>query len=279
MPVAPLPGQELIIVTNQVLYAQETGSVESTLKDFKVLAEKIERTLDGFIVAIDKLQEEKVWENIGSIAQNVSDITGALNKPTSINSIVDDLEATMSSAKNILTNIQNGQGTIGRLLYKDDIYNDIAFVTNHIKNGEGSIGRLLVKDEFYLRLASLMSKAEVILNDVNQYGILFHLDKGWKRLRARRMNMMQKLCTPQEFRNYFNDELDSITTSIERVSIVLQRSDEICPYGGLLFQNPEYLKVYSELLRRVGTLEEALEMYNQQVVDEDVRTVEFLECN
>lgn len=279
MPVPPLPGQELIIVTDQVLYAEETGSIESTLKDFRYLAQKIEHTLDGFIEAFDKLHEEKVWENFGTIAQNLVDITGAINKPKALSSIVDDFAATMNSAKEITENIQSGKGTLGKFIYSDDVYNNIAFVTKHIQSGEGSLGRILVKDEFYLRLASLMSKAEVVLNDVNQYGILFHLDKGWKRLRARRMNLMQKLCSPQEFRNYFNDELDTITTSLERVSIVLQKSDEACPCGGLLFQNPEYLKVYSELLRRVGTLEESLEMYNQQVVDQDVRSVEFLEID
>ncbi|MBA2727720.1 MAG: MCE family protein [Parachlamydiaceae bacterium] len=347
MPRLPLPGQTLILVTDQVLYSEESGSIESTLKDFKGLTEKIERTLEGFIEAFDKLHDQKVWENVGTIAQNLVDITGALNKPKALDSIVDDFATSMNSAKEILASIQEGKGalgkfiynddiyndfsattnsakeifanvqegkgtlgkllykddiykdfaatsnsakeifasvqegkgTLGKLLYKDDIYNDLAFVTKHIQSGEGSLGKILVNDDFYLRLASLMSKAEVVLNDINHYGILFHTDKGWKRLRARRMNMIEKLCSPQEFRNYFNDELDSITTSIERVSVVLQKSDEVCPNGGLLFQNPEYLKVYSELLRRVGTLEESLEMYNQQVVDQDVRSVEFLEIN
>lgn len=276
MPVVPLKGQELILVSDQILFATETGSVESTLKEFKELSDKIELTLDGFIEAFDKMHKDMVWENIGKIAQNLVDITEAINKPHQLTEILDNLSATSASGKQIFTDIQSGSGTLGKFIYSEDIHQDLAFITNAVRQGEGSIGKMLIKDDFYLRLSSLMSKAEVVLNDVNHYGLLFHLDKGWKRLRARRLNLMQKLCSPQEFRNYFNDEIDSITTSIERVSLVLQRSDEICPYG-YLFQNPEYVKVYSELLRRVGTLEEYLEMYNQQVTDCDVRSVEFLE--
>ncbi len=304
MPLPPLKGKELIPVTDQVIFATETGSVESTLKEFKELSDKIEVTLDGFIEAFGKLHDEKVWENVGNIAQNLKEITDAVNKPESLRSTVEDLSVAMGSARDILEGIHEGRGTLGKLvrsddlyndlrhiaaaimnsegslgklIYNDDIHKDLAFITNTIQSGQGSLGKILINDDFYLRLASLMSKAEVVLNDVNHYGLLFHLDKGWKRLRARRMNLMQQLCSAQQFRNYFNDELDSITTSLERVSLVLQKSDEVCD-GGLLFQNPEYLKVYSELLRRVSTLEESLEMYNQQVVDMDVKKVEFLDC-
>src|SRR5581483_903000 len=98
------------------------------------------------------------------------------------------------------------------------------------------------------------------------YGILFHSDKRWQRLRARRLNLLQKLQSPQEFRNYFNDEVNQISTSLSRVYMVLNEVGQD-PYGGCLLYDQEYNKVFSELMRRVSMLEEEVKMYNAQVVE------------
>lgn len=263
-------GEQRILVTDQTLYANETGSVESTLKEFSELSDKIEITLNGFIEAFDvmhknqlwdhlsdavkqvdsiatALNESKMWEGANRIINNVESITASLNDPDKLRKIVDDVSKMSTSGTNILA---------------------------HIEQGNGTIGKLIVTDEFYLSTASLLSKAEVILNDINHYGILFQQDKGWQRLRARRLNLLQTLRTPQEFRNYFNDEIDSIATSLERVSMVIEEVEALPCQS--LWQNPYYVKVYAELLRRVATLEEYLQMYNQQVVDTQVQRTEFI---
>lgn len=280
-PMPPRPGEELIPVTDQTLYSIESGSVESTLKEIKQLSDKLELALDSFNDAFHTLKEGSTWKHVSSIVQNINDITDALNKPDQLTASLDDFAATLDNTKVVTTDLREGKGTMGKFFAKDDLYNNLiaisdtsAKIVNRVNAGEGTLGKIVAADDLYLRLSSLFSKAEVILNDVNHYGILFNQDKGWKRLRARRLNLMQELSSPQQFRNYFNDEIDNITTSLERVAMVMQKSDEACPYGYLL-QNPEYAKVYAELLRRVGTLEEYLEMYNQQVVDCEVRSVEF----
>jgi phospholipid/cholesterol/gamma-HCH transport system substrate-binding protein len=272
-PMIPKEGEKLIPLTSEmVIYSNETGSVESTLKEFQQLSDKVEVALDGLIDSFNKIRDQKIWEHAGStisnidemvadlkktrfidhvnsIVKNFDEASSVLNQPNKLASIFDNITATSQKAMNIFTKIENG---------------------------EGSIGKILIKDDFYLRLASLMSKAEVILNDVNHYGVLFHLDKGWQRLRARRLNLLASLSTPQEFRNYFNDEIDSISVTLERVSMVVEEIDSLpCQ---TLWQNPEYIKVYAELLRRVATLEEYLQMYNQQVVDSSVSNTEFINC-
>lgn len=254
-------GEKKILVSNQVIYANETGSVESTLKEFKSLSDKIEITLDGFNDAFDQLKKQNFWENIGSTARNLDDITATLNQPEKLNNIMDNFHA---SSKDF--------AEASRTFNKTS--RSLNTVMTNVQRGEGSVGKILVKDDFYLRLSSIMSKAEVVLNDVNHYGILFHLDKGWQRLRARRLNLLQKLSTPVEFRNYFNDELDSITTSLERVSDVIEEVDSLPCQS--LWQSQGYIKVYGELLRRVAMLEEYLQMYNQQVMECPVLETEFL---
>jgi phospholipid/cholesterol/gamma-HCH transport system substrate-binding protein len=217
----------------------------------------VEITLDGFNDALKKLRENQFWENLSKTANNISEITAALDKPKELSEIVDNVHGFTKTAKDVAKSTQE--------------------VVIKVQNGEGSLGKLIVKDDLYLQLSSLLSKAETTLDDVNHYGILFHLDKGWQRLRARRLNLMQTLQSPQEFRNYFNDEIDSISTSITRVSMVLEKIEEECPCMSL-WQNPEYVKVYAELIRRVAELDEYIRMYNQQAMDSKVKTTELLDC-
>lgn len=262
-------GEHRDLITDQILYASETGSVESTLREFQELSDKIELALNNLneafevlhkgrmwdhlsdaVKQIDKiaigLNQTKIWIGAKKVINNLNSITSAINEPTKLHNIIDNVSTLSASGVNILASIEQGRGTLGRI------------ITN---------------DEFYLSTSSLLSKAEVILNDINHYGILFHQDKGWQRLRARRLNLLQTLRTPQEFRNYFNDEIDSIATSLERVSMVIEEVE--CLPCNTLWQDPCYIKVYSELLRRVATLEEYLQMYNQQVADTRVQKTEL----
>jgi phospholipid/cholesterol/gamma-HCH transport system substrate-binding protein len=267
--ITPLParkGEKLIPVKGEILYAVETGSVESTLRELRNVSDKIGRALDEVIDAMAKMRDERVWENLGTTVENVADIVIAMNQPEKIQSIFDNADMVMQNLEETTTALNEPEkitATLDNLSATSSHFKEIIV---RVQGGEGTLGSLLVKDDFYLRLSSLMSKGEVILNDINHYGLLFHLDKGWQRLRARRLNLLQTLSQPQEFRNFFNDELDRVTTALERVSMVLDQSTEGCCGWGL-WQNPQYVKVYGELLRRVAMLEENLQMYNQQAMD------------
>jgi phospholipid/cholesterol/gamma-HCH transport system substrate-binding protein len=245
-------GEELRLVNNEIIYATETGSVEETLGDFKLLAGKAEMALDNFNAFMAGLKETGIVENLARSAVNVQEITAALNNPEQIRATLSNVHRLSESSQAIVERVRSGEGTIGQLVMRDDLY---------------------------LRTNSLLSKAQTTMNDVNHYGVLFHLDKGWQRLRARRMNLLQKLSSPQEFRNYFNDEIDTVFTSLERVSMVLDQLNcepAWCCHD--LLQNSEYTKVYGELLHRIATLEEEVRLYNTQVVDCAVYESELQSC-
>ena len=112
-----------------------------------------------------------------------------------------------------------------------------------------------------------MSKAETIMDDINHYGLLFNNDKGWQRLRARRMNLLVKLENPAEFYNFFNDEVNRISTSLSRVTSVLNDTYGFCAPPDLLC-DPCFESVFADLLRRIEGLEENIKLYNQQLVSE-----------
>ena len=248
-PQPPKPGQELRIVNKEILYAGQVGSVEDTFKEFKEVADKFDVALDSFTDTLHEIREKKIWDNIATTVENLSEISTKFNESwPEVDTAIANFSATSVNIKEISDNVREGKGTIGRLISKDDMY---------------------------LRATSLLSKGETVMDDVNHYGIFFHHDKRWQRLRARRMNLMQKLSSPQEFRNYFNDEIDQVSTSLSRVSMLLDKTSEfpMCPF---IMDNNEFHKVFAELLRRVETLQESLKMYNTQLMECEVQQTELV---
>ncbi len=240
------PGQELRLVNDEILYADGTGSVEDTFEEFKEVADRFDAALDLIIDTLQELKDKHVWDNLANVVENASEITSRLaEKWDDVDDTITNIQETSANARDISQKIIDGEGTIGKLVSNDDLY---------------------------LKTSALFSKGETIMDDMNHYGLLYHLDKGWQRLRARRLNLMQKLQTPQEFRNYFNDEINQVSTSLSRVSMVIDQTEGY----PCLMENREYQKVYSELLRRVQDLEEALKMYNIQVVEAECKNTQLI---
>lgn len=265
-----------LVQKDEIIYAVESGSVEQTMKEFKEVADKVDVVLDNLSSTLDEIRAQELWRKIGNTAQNLSEITAALNKPEKLTGIIDHVEDFTSqiakrlpsswdsvddSLKNVKAAVSNAR----------DLSETAKKIVTNLSEGKGTAGKILVDEGLYLDLKAVLSKANIVADDVNHYGLLFHLDKGWQRLRARRMNLLQKLSTPQQFTNYFNDEVDQISTSLSRVSMVLDRLSCYCN----LLDDAEFTKVFADLLRRIEGTEEALKMYNQQLMENDMRSIEI----
>jgi phospholipid/cholesterol/gamma-HCH transport system substrate-binding protein len=137
-------------------------------------------------------------------------------------------------------------------------------ISRDIASGSGTLGRFIVSDDFYLRLTSLMNKGETIMNDMNHYGLLFQYNKQWQRSRTRKANLLKALDTPQEFRNYFEGEVDSMTTSLGRLSELLDRAS--ADDRSRIVQSEAFKKDFASLMRQVQGLTDSLRLYNEQIV-------------
>lgn len=137
--------------------------------------------------------------------------------------------------------------------------------TRDLAQGTGTLGKLITGEELYLRLNSLMSKAETLMNDINHYGILFQYDKTWQRSRTKRANMLKALDSPREFKTYFEGEIDSIQTSLGRLTELLDRSS-ILDTQARLAQQEDFRRQFGDLLRRVEGFSQSVRLYNQELV-------------
>lgn len=274
-PLPAIPGQTLVVNSHEILYANEQGSVEDAIKEVRLLGTKLESALDAITETFVTINNQKLFEKLGGTADNLQSITAALNKPEQWSQTLDNFhllsEKVNKSWKTVDISLKNVSKATANAR---DFTSDGAEIIADVKKGNGTIGSLLRKDDLYLKANALLSKANVTLNDIDHYGLLYHTDKGWQRLRARRMNLIYKLQSPQEFRNYFNDEVDQISTSLSRVNLVLEDVDSMYPCREIM-ENRDFTKVFAELLMRVKGLEESLNMYNQQLADEACKITEI----
>lgn len=282
------PGEKLKKVEDEVLYAAVTTSVENTMKQIGDLSQKFSIVLDDFHDLMSDIKHSEVVAKVAKTVDNILDITEALNQPEKWRQTLDNIlliskrvnrswntvDATLQNIYSLSNRAHQSWTTVDKTLdeFHATAHNANVFtqkanqVIDYTRQGKGTLGQLFIGDDLYLRMKSIFHKAEVVMDDMNNYGLLYHLDKRWQRLQGRRLRLLEKLSNPNEFAKYFNQEMDQISTSLSRVSLVLNESE--C-YPKSLMYNPHFTQRFAELLRRVENMEETLKIYNEQVISQD----------
>ncbi|MBI3895640.1 MAG: MCE family protein [Acidobacteria bacterium] len=87
--------------------------------------------------------------------------------------LVDNLNVLTSRLNTIVGTIESGQGTVGKLIQDDTLYQRLNATVNNadklvtdITSGRGSIGRLLVSEDFYEHVNTTVTKLEGIADRV-----------------------------------------------------------------------------------------------------------------
>lgn len=173
------------IKQNEVILADSADGVDEAFAILQTVAKKFEKTMDQ----VNGLQE---------------------NFQNTLSSI-----AATSNELNTLIKKANDENLVGNL----------SAVVANIRKGDGSLGKLAMNDDFYIKSSAILQKVDVLMNDVNNYGVLFHLDKTWQRERRRHLEEIAKLSTSSDFSNYMNDEVSRISLSISRLSMALNKVD------------------------------------------------------
>lgn len=261
VPRPPKEGEAFRLVNDQIIYAYNTETFESAITDLTDVALTFQKTLNGIYELAVDVQKSQLIKKTAETVDSLSSIAKALDEPDLWSSTLENLSTLFDRIVKSWTKVDTSLANLIKITSNGD-----KIVTN-IYKGEGTFGQILMKEDLYLKVNAMLNKADILFNDINHYGILFHTDKGWQRLRARRLNLMQRLRSPQEFRNYFNDEVDQISSSLARVSMVLAMTEQDV-YCCELINNCEFAKVFKELLRRVNTLDEEIKSFNIQVFED-----------
>ncbi|MCB1071665.1 MAG: MCE family protein [Chlamydiia bacterium] len=274
IPRSPPKGVKPTLITASTpVYAESVDPLESAFNELSQLSDKVEETLDKVIAWIDQNGQE-----LGAAIQSFDDAM---------------YEASIALAQvnksNLLgevkTGIQNFSAAMRDVHYAfdqmnaDDVFNNLGITMRNARNasyafehvmdnvalGKGTIGKLFVDDDTYLRVTAILSKLDTMMNDVNHYGFLFNLNKEWQRTRLKQATIMNALNTPQNFRDYFNKEVDLINTSMSRLSMLVDRAEN-SPEREKIFETNLFQKDFAELMRRSQALYDNLKLYNEQLM-------------
>ena len=133
--------------------------------------------------------------DLGTIARNLSDLTS----DGSVRSIVTNFEATAANLNTIVSRVQRGEGTVGKLLSSDEtVYNDISnavasaktaaadisAIASRVERGDGTLGKLLsTNDVIHADLRDALASARTALDAVksaatNINAIAARLERG-----------------------------------------------------------------------------------------------------
>ncbi len=273
-PIAPPPGITPLPVGEQTLFASSADPFKEIVDELSTFGHKIEGTLDDVRKWFDQ-NSENISFAIRSFGCTMDQAYTTLHD---INDkrVVDDFQ---TAAQNFTITMRNFQDAFNQLNANDFFVNS-GTMMNNVKNasfsfdrivqdiadGKGTLGRLLKGDEMYLRLTSILSKVDTMMNDINHYGILFNLNKGWQRLRMQRASMMNALCSPGEFRDFFEQEVDQINTSMARLSELIRQAEN-SPDSQEIFETAPFKRDFAELLREVNDLGDTLRLYNEQLME------------
>jgi len=139
----------------------------------------------------------------------------------------------------------------------------LSALLSNVAQGKGSLGKLIVSDDFYCKTVGIMNKMDVLMNDVNHYGVLYHLDKGWQRDRRRQVEEIAALQSPKQFKSYMDQEMFKITNSLSRLGMALDKAEHDAP----LATNKEFGRTFNEVLAQLQDLQATLKNYSIEIAD------------
>ncbi|NGX46012.1 MAG: hypothetical protein K940chlam2_01193 [Chlamydiae bacterium] len=235
VPKSPPSGVTPKLIGNQPIYADSVDSFSNALIEFSELSSSMEET---FTEVKNWMQE--YGEAVGALMQYAG---GAMNEAEKVLSSVNE-GALVKNAEQMLGNLDKA--------------------TADLAQGKGTLGKLLIDSDLYLQGSNILSKANTLMNDLNHYGLLFHLNKQWQRTQLQKLSQLDALSTPQGFQTYFQSEVDEINASMTRLSMVIQMAQESPKKEEILSSEP-FKRDFYELMQRSDALSQNLRLYNQQL--------------
>lgn len=273
-PKAPPKGVTPTRIALQPVYADSVDILQNALVDFSELAAFMEQT----------------FKNVSDwLTQNGDAVANTFKATTSAMTEIDHAVATYNKSDmlhDLQRSVQQMSLALGQFqtamvqMENKDTFNNIGTTVENLKttsknleeatgdlaHGKGTLGKLIVDDDLYLEANAIMSKANNLMNDVNHYGVLFHLNKQWQRTRLQRINELSALNCPQNFRDYFQTEVDDINASMTRISLLVEKAQE-SPERKAIFESTQFKRDFAELMRKANELSDNLRLYNQQIAD------------
>ncbi len=235
--------------------------------------DKAEHVMDSIKGVVQQFSSSDIIQNAEKISSHLKSISEAIDQPEQIHALMASLQKTSDEFSSLIASIEksfsSSSGSVESLTndIRDsirkihDISDKADTIVQKVAKGEGTIGKLLLDDEAYFRTLRVLNRSDLLLSDINNYGLLFHLDNSWQRLRRSRIEEAELLSTPSQVKTYIDEEMQTIFVSFRRLDEALQRAEKNAESPGSL-KDPkvrlEFTESFKDLQRNVQDLDDRL---------------------
>jgi phospholipid/cholesterol/gamma-HCH transport system substrate-binding protein len=272
IPKAPPKGVTPKLITNQPIYASSVDPIENAFTQLSSLADEMKSSFKTFNEWLEKNQDN-LSETVANFKDALHQVDVAITDfnrlgimqdvskgVKSFGSVLDQVHATIDNMTNdgVFTNFATTMRHISSASANVDV------ITNDLATGTGTLGKLIKNDDMYLRFTAILSKVDTLMNDVNHYGVLFHLNKAWQRQRLQQASLLTSLDTPEAFKDFFEKQIDDVNMAMARLSMLIEKA-KARPEGEDVLTEEGFRDDFAQLLRDVDGLSDNLRLYNQQL--------------
>ena len=255
--------------------------LDKTANEIEQTSATCRQTVHNLNEKIDAIFNTQTIENVQKSVAHVEQILQSFDKPEDFETIVDQTKKVLIGLNELETNVNQSWPSIKTTLTQAEqasktfneaasqtlsISKDVAFITNKVAKGEGTVGHLLSKDDLYIDLHQTLIRLNTVLNDINQYGVLFHMNRTWKQNRSDKMAQIQQLKTPRDFQACFDEEVQNLQLSISHIDSLMEKAT-----SGKLSKDPRFQKEIRSFLDRTQNLQQMIllleEHYNPEKSD------------
>lgn len=151
-----LSADALLKNINDVFDEETKGNLKKSIAELNSTMASFKNTSASLNQMIQNNQEhiDSVLTNADKITGNLADITKTISE-SNLDETIKSLEVTLSGFNNMLTAMNNGEGTMGKLLKDDELYNNLTSASSEL---EALLKDIKLHPKRYTRI---MSKKEI----------------------------------------------------------------------------------------------------------------------
>jgi phospholipid/cholesterol/gamma-HCH transport system substrate-binding protein len=274
IPKAPPKGKIPKLIGCEPMYAESVDLIQNAFNEISEVAHDVQDTFRRMTHWIDD-HGEMLACTIDHFGQVMTQLNVAISDFNRLE-LLQDIQHITRTTSHLVDQIDSALCT----MQQKRVFQNIATSVYHIKNatssldstlaqiarGSGTLGKLIHSDCLYLQVSSVLSKIGMLMNDINHYGMLFHLNKQWQRQHLQRVHLLDALHSSKNFKDYCEEELDQMQLSLSRLSMLIDKAANT-PAQSTIMQSSNFQQSLSELQHQSESLSENLKLFSQQVMD------------
>ena len=257
-----------LINKNDIIFAQSEDALEQAFTQLEKLARKIESGID-MILGWGKENGASIKDTLQSFSCAMDEVSTAIHTINKLETLpkIDKTIAHIESISCQLETIFNtlGENNIDECVstFMFNICQSSTYLTDilkHINSKSGTIGELIYDKDFYLNLNALVAKSNMVLFDLNHYGVFYANNKEWQRSRLKEITFMNQITSYKDLLEYMDREFNMIDSALNRLYLLMNETPSETSKD--YFDSKCFDQNLEEIKRQIDNLNNNLNLFN-----------------